>query len=151
MTHIRADDVALSLPIDRLEKAVFAERAQFLQSLRVVEDGSLVMRYSDRPFHEWEDAGDRVWTSTLAKDIAAVRFRYVDWDYDATSPDWPAGFFWTDEWELDEDSPREDVPLGIEMTLEWQDGRSVTWFRRTMGNSYRERYGKWEPQEDDAS
>jgi hypothetical protein len=31
------------------------------------------------------------------------------------------------------------------MTLVWKDGRIESWLRRTMGNSYRERYGKWEP------
>ena len=34
------------------------------------------------------------------------------------------------------------------MTVNWKDGRSETWIRRTMGNSYRERFGKWEPQDE---
>ena len=66
----------------------------------------------------------------------------ADFDDDDTL-DWSERLIWVDEWETEE-SERTDAPLAIIMTVNWKDGRSETWFRRTMGNSYRERFGKWE-------
>lgn len=108
-----------------------------------IKDGALCATYSDRPFLYWEDAGNRVWTSVLARDVESVSFLYADWNDDATGL-WKDRFFWQDEWETVE-SERVDIPLAIMMTLVWKDGRIESWLRRTMGNSYRERYGKWEP------
>ncbi|MGI5924510.1 MAG: PulJ/GspJ family protein [Lentisphaeria bacterium] len=108
-----------------------------------IKDGALCATYSDRPFLYWEDAGNRVWSSVLAHDVESVSFLYADWNDDATGL-WEERFLWQDEWETVE-SEREDIPLAIMMTLVWKDGRIESWLRRTMGNSYRERYGKWEP------
>ncbi len=113
----------------------------------MVKDGNLCATYSDRPFIYWENIGDRLWTSVLARDVESVTFRYADWGGDMTDA-WSSRLKWVDEWET-EDSGRTDVPLAIQMTVVWQNGKIESWLRRTMGNSYRERYGKWEPQEDD--
>lgn len=111
-----------------------------------VEDNKLIMRYSDRPFINWEDAGDRVWSTTLAEEIDSIEFSYADWDADVTSDNWEEGLIWTDYWDNVE-VERYDVPLAIRITIHWLDGRGYTWLRRTMGNSYRERFGKWEAQD----
>lgn len=108
-----------------------------------IKDDALCATYSDRPFLYWEDAGDRVWTSVLARDVESVSFLYADWNDDSTGL-WADRFLWQNEWETVE-SERVDIPLAIMMTLVWKDGRIESWLRRTMGNSYRERYGKWEP------
>lgn len=112
----------------------------------LVEDGRLIIRYSDRPFINWEDAGDRVWTTTLAEEVDAIEFSYADWEADATSDNWADRLVWTDSWD-NVDVERYDVPLAVRLTIHWQDGRGYTWLRRTMGNGYRERYGKWEAQD----
>lgn len=109
-----------------------------------IKDNNLCATYSDRPFLYWEDAGDRVWTSVIARNVKSVAFIYADWN-DDDSNTWDTRFIWQDEWETVE-SERLDIPLAIMMTLVWQDGRIESWLRRTMGNSYRERFGKWEAQ-----
>ena len=111
-----------------------------------VEDGKLIMKYSDRPFIIWEDAGERVWTSTIAEEIESVEFSYADWDAEVTEDNWAEGLVWTDSFDNVE-TERYDVPLAIKVTVHWLDGRGYTWLRRTMGNGYRERFGKWEAQE----
>ncbi|MDD4097209.1 MAG: hypothetical protein PHC30_00425 [Lentisphaeria bacterium] len=112
-----------------------------------VRDGNLLATYSDRPFLYWEEVADRVWTSVLATDVSSVNFRYADWRADDADL-WANRLFWRDEWETAE-SQRTDVPLAILMTVNWQDGRVESWLRRTMGNGYRERYGRWEAVDDD--
>ena len=111
-----------------------------------IEDDNLVLNYADRPFFDWEDVRDIQHTSILATDVESISFLYADFDDDDTL-DWSERLVWTDEWETEE-SERTDAPLAIIMTVNWKDGRSETWIRRTMGNSYRERFGKWEPQDE---
>lgn len=112
-----------------------------------VRDNNLLATYSDRPFLYWGDVAERVWTSVLATDVSAVSFRYADWRSD-DSDIWPDRLFWREEWETAE-SERTDVPLAILVTVFWQDGRIESWLRRTMGNGYRERYGRWEAVDED--
>ena len=111
-----------------------------------IEDDNLVLNYADRPFFDWEDVRDIQHTSILATDVESISFLYADFDDDDTL-DWSERLVWTDEWETEE-SERTDAPLAIIVTVNWKDGRSETWIRRTMGNSYRERFGKWEPQDE---
>ncbi len=113
----------------------------------VVQDENLYLTYSDRPFYQWSDLGGRTQTVLLAEQIRQVTFCYLDWSA-VEDDDWEDRLLWLDEWET-EDSGREDVPLAIQMTVEWTNGRTESWYRRTMGNSYRERYGKWTPLDED--
>ena len=107
-----------------------------------VEDGQLKALYTDRPFITWEGI-DAAWqkVSVLANDVDSVSFRYADWSGDV-SDEWKNRLFWRDEWET-EDSGRKDIPLAILMTVTWTDGRQQSWLRRTVGNSFRERYGTY--------
>ncbi len=107
-----------------------------------VRDNNLVAAYSDRPFLYWGDVAEREWTSVLATDVSAVSFRYADWRSEASDV-WSGRLFWREEWETAE-SERTDLPLAVMVTVYWQDGRIESWLRRTMGNGYRERYGRWE-------
>lgn len=109
----------------------------------VVENQNLYLVYSDRPFLDWSETGGRTQTSLLAEEIAGISFRYADWS-DRKDDAWGDRLLWLDEWET-ADSGRPDIPLAVMMTVEWLDGRSECWLRRTMGNGYRERFGKWEP------
>ncbi|MBO7741609.1 MAG: hypothetical protein J6S21_03560 [Victivallales bacterium] len=110
-----------------------------------VEDECLYMVYTDRPFYDWAEAEGRIQRVLLAEGIAGISFAYVDWSED-TDSDWSGRMLWQSQWETTE-SQRTDIPLGVLMTVYWLDGRTECWMRRTMGNSYRERYGKWDPQE----
>lgn len=112
-----------------------------------VQDENLYFTYSDRPFYQWEDLGGRDQTLLLAENVERISFAYLDWSADEND-DWEDRWLWLEEWET-EDSQRMDLPLAIRMTVFWKDGRRETWMRRTMGNAYRERFGKWNPLEED--
>ena len=99
-----------------------------------LEEGCLVAYYRQRPFWDLEDVRDSVKKSVLAEEAQAVSFQYADW----TEED---ELDWLDEW----DEEREDLPLAVLITVEWEDGRSESWLRRTAGSGYRERWGKWHP------
>ena len=107
-----------------------------------VEDNELTATYTDRPFLDWDMAPpDRIRTSVLATGVESVTFQYADHINDVAM-EWNERLFWQLEWETEE-SERTDVPLAIQMTVQWQDGRTESWLRRTMGVSYRERFGTW--------
>lgn len=116
-------------------------------SLRFVElfleDGELKALYTDRPFINWEDiADDRKKVSVISTGVESISFLYADFSSDVSDA-WQDRLFWRDSWET-EDSERKDIPLAIQIRVKWQDGREESWLRRTMGNSYRERYGTFE-------
>ncbi|MBR6373742.1 MAG: hypothetical protein IKS20_11225 [Victivallales bacterium] len=116
-------------------------------SLRFVElfleDGELKALYTDRPFINWEDiADDRKKVSVISTGVESISFLYADFSSDVSEA-WRDRLFWRDSWET-EDSKRKDIPLAIQIRVKWQDGREESWLRRTMGNSYRERYGTFE-------
>lgn len=113
----------------------------------LVQDGNLYLTYSDRPFYQWSDLGGRNQTVLLAEGVRQIRFSYLDWSADEDS-DWEDRAVWMDDWET-EVSERMDAPLAIIMTVEWENGNRESWCRRTMGNSYRERFGQWDPLEED--
>ena len=116
-------------------------------SLRFVElfleDGELKALYTDRPFINWEDiADDRKKVSVISTGVESISFLYADFSSDVSEA-WRDRLVWRDSWET-EDSKRKDIPLAIQIRVKWQDGREESWLRRTMGNSYRERYGTFE-------
>lgn len=109
----------------------------------IVQDDNLYLMYSDRPFYQWDDLGGRDQTVLLAEQVKRISFQYLDWN-DKADDDWEDRALWLDRWET-ENSERMDAPLAILMTVEWLNGNTESWFRRTMGNSYRERFGQWAP------
>ena len=108
-----------------------------------IDDQNLVMKYTDRPFLEWEDVENRAHATVLLQGVSEIKFSYADWT-DETDDDWDQRLMWTDNWET-ETSERMDIPLAIMLHVVWIDGREECWLRRTMGNSYRERLGNWDP------
>lgn len=108
-----------------------------------LEDGDLLAVYADRPFINWEDiAEDRKMESVLATEVESISFQYADFSSDI-SENWRDRLFWRNFWET-EDTGRKDIPLAILLRVKWKDGREESWLRRTMGSSYRERYGTYE-------
>ena len=107
-----------------------------------LEDGELKVTYSDRPFMDWSEVDERKqMTSILTTEVESLAFEYADWSSDV-SLDWRDRLFWRVDWETSE-SGRTDIPLAIKMTVTWKDGREECWLRRTVGNSFRERYGTY--------
>lgn len=109
-----------------------------------VEDGLLMAFYSERPYLHWNDVSDTGRSTVLARDVDKVEFRYADWEDKPGSEAWGDALVWLDEW----DAERLELPLGIHMTVTWEDGRVESWFRRTAAQGYRERFGKWKPASD---
>lgn len=107
-----------------------------------LEDGDLKVTYTNRPFMDWSEvADDRRMTSILTTEVDALQFEYADWSSDIAD-EWQDRMFWRTDWETD-DSGRTDIPLAVKMTVTWKDGRQECWLRRTVGNSFRERYGTY--------
>ena len=118
-----------------------------------LEQGELKAVYTDRPFASWDEIDeDRRTTTILSTEVASLEFEYADWSSDI-STDWSERLFWRTEWQEETetestDQMRSDIPLAIRMTVTWEDGRQECWLRRTMGNSYRERYGTYKLPQD---
>ena len=107
-----------------------------------LEDGDLKITYTNRPFMDWSEVDDdRRMTSILTTEVDSLQFEYADWSSDVAD-EWRDRMFWRTDWET-EDSERTDIPLAIKMTVTWKDGRQECWLRRTVGNSFRERYGTY--------
>ena len=120
----------------------------------VLEQGELKAVYTDRPFASWDEIDeDRRMTTILSTEVASLEFEYADWSSDI-SVDWSERLFWRTEWQEEDmgtestSEARSDIPLAIRMTVTWEDGRQECWLRRTMGNSYRERYGTYKLPQD---
>ena len=115
----------------------------------LLDEGNLIVQTTDRPFNEWSEIPqERIHQTILATEVESIEFRYADWNSDPTK-EWDERMFWTDSWE-NIDSGRTDIPLAILLHVVWQDGREESWLRRTTGNSYRERYGTYNPPSNNA-
>lgn len=112
-----------------------------------VEDGQLLARYHSRPFRHWRDVGEAGRVAVLATGVDRVEFQYADFT-PGDNAEWDSRLEWTSEWDTNPDLPREEIPLAIMITVVWQDGRVESWLRRTAGQGYRERYGKWSPRKE---
>ena len=98
------------------------------------EENDLVAYYCERPPFPSSLGSDRLRRSVLARNVESVTFSYVD--LDETDLDF------VDEWE-----DRDYLPLGIRVDVTWLNGTTNSWFRRTAGSAYFERWGKWEQKE----
>ena len=65
----------------------------------------------------------------LAEKVRSISFLYADRKKDNIS--------WTSAW--DENS--NNIPLAIQIKVEWMNGESEVWMRRTAGAGLRETYG----------
>jgi hypothetical protein len=97
------------------------------------EDDRLVVYYTNRPPFP-EDLDDRrVSRSVLAHGVTRLGFLYASWE--------DGRIVFIDDWE-----DRDYMPLAILIQLEWEDGGSENWLRRTAGSSYFESWGKRDPE-----
>ena len=112
-----------------------------------LHDGNLLANYHSRPFRNWDHVGEAGQVAVLARNVKQLSFQYADFTPDEEA-EWSDRLEWTDEWDVDEDNPRQEIPLAILVTVVWQDDRVESWLRRTSGQGYRERYGKWQPRKE---
>lgn len=100
-----------------------------------VERGDLKIVYMERPFLTWEKP-QTAWRETvMAHGVRGLRLQYADWDPGEKA------VVWYEDW----DPERLELPLGIVVTVTWEDGREECWLRRTAGAGYYERFGNWRP------
>ncbi len=112
-----------------------------------LHDGNLLANYHSRPFRDWRDAGEGGRVAVLAPNVKQLSFQYADFS-PAAEAEWGDRLEWVAEWDVDKDKPRQEIPLAILVTVVWQDDRIESWLRRTSGQGYRERYGKWQPRKE---
>ncbi len=101
-----------------------------------VRDGTLIAAYQPRPVLVLDRPLEATRESLLASQVERLDCFYAD-----LSPqgDWQ----WLDEW--NPSGERNELPLAIQVTVTWKDGRVESWLRRTAGSSQYERYGNWQP------
>lgn len=99
----------------------------------LVEDEQLIAEYSSSPILPWsEDDEDRgIEREIIAKNIDSITFQYAETEEEE-------GVEWLETWEEEE---HEAIPLAIRMTVQWTDGRTEYWLRRTAGNAKESTFG----------
>ncbi|MDD5597507.1 MAG: prepilin-type N-terminal cleavage/methylation domain-containing protein [Victivallaceae bacterium] len=100
-----------------------------------VENGNLTVYYRPTPILYWlkEDLESACSREIIARDVEKISFLYADRNAESLN--------WEDAWDEEKEK---NIPLAIQMTVEFKDGSKVSWLRRTAGNSYETTYGKRE-------
>ena len=100
----------------------------------VKEDNDLIAYYCERPPFPESLNSEKLRRSVLARNVGSIEFSFIDLN--------EVDIEFVDDWE-----DRDYLPLGILVHIEWLDGTYNSWFRRTAGSSYYERWGYWEQKE----
>ena len=100
-----------------------------------LKNGELIAFYRHTPILYWlnEDLESTCQKEVIARDVESISFLYADKNEN--------GISWTDDWN---EELEKNIPLGIQITITFKDGRKVSWLRRTAGNSFESEYGKRE-------
>lgn len=97
-----------------------------------LEDDALVAEYSPYPRLPWLEDGEQKYSrEVLTGQVKSVAFLYAE----QGSGD---EIEWLDAWEEED---HEAIPMAIQLTIEWQDGRKECWLRRTAGSSTHSVFG----------
>ncbi|OGV33647.1 MAG: hypothetical protein A2020_11175 [Lentisphaerae bacterium GWF2_45_14] len=88
------------------------------------DNDKLVALWSNTPILRWAKvSASQENAEILCNNVKSVSFLYADKDDDE--------IIWTDDW--DEEN-NENIPLAIQIKIEWTDGVSEQWLRRTAGS-----------------
>ena len=94
----------------------------------------LVAEYSKFPRLPWYDDDDDLMPydrEVLAENVDNVSFLYAGAQEDST-------VIWLEEWDREN---YDFIPLAVQMTVEWKDGTSEQWLRRTAASGGNSVYG----------
>ena len=95
------------------------------------ENGQLIARYQKTPILFWDLNKDEGDSEVIAEGVASVEFSFGDLNRKRELE-------WLDNW----DEEREKfIPMAIQMKINWDDGTSDVWLRRTAGASKRSNFG----------
>ena len=98
-----------------------------------VEDEELIAEYSKVPRLPWYDDDEDIMPydrEVLATNVDRISFLYAGAE-DST-------IIWLDEWDREE---YDFIPLAVQMTVEWKDGTTEQWLRRTAASGGNSVYG----------
>ena len=130
-----------SLFFTALRRVSKGEKSPFLFIRLKLEEDKLIAEYHGYPRLPWDEEGKYEVTKEVISDqVQSISFLYASIEDDEV--------VWDDEWEdYDSTAVSNDssdillVPLAIQMTVEWKDGRKEVWLRRTAGASKHSRFG----------
>ena len=100
-----------------------------------VENEDLIVYYRPTPILYWleDDLSSTCNKEIIAHKVDKISFLYADRDADNLT--------WNDDWDEEKEK---NIPMAVQMTVEFKDGRKMSWLRRTAGNSFETTYGKRE-------
>lgn len=109
--------------------------------LKVNEKQQLVAEYHTLPRFPWQEEGTyEMKREVLAENVLTVSFLYASLNDEEIT--------WDEDWEdYDPDALQDNqtdillIPLAVQMTVEWQDGSTEVWLRRTAAASRYSRFG----------
>lgn len=105
----------------------YGGRSAFRFARLYLEGSDLMCDYSETPFLPWLDLKDQQFeTEKIASGVSALTFRYATENSDGELE-------WEETWDTDE---HDELPLAVQMKIDWLDGTSQTWLRRQAGTSY---------------
>lgn len=98
-----------------------------------VRDGALIAQYRDEPILHWakEPLPETLREEVILTDVEEIEFLYAGWK--EGKPEWHT------EWD-EKENP--ELPRAIGWKIRFTDGRTVSYLRRTAGNSYYTNWGK---------
>ena len=96
-----------------------------------LNEGRLFARYSKIPITDDTPEPGCLAIEDLATNVAKVSFLYAE----RNSRD---EIVWSERWDSEKD---QNLPLAIQMSVEWIDGSHESWLRRTAGSGLRESFG----------
>jgi hypothetical protein len=98
-----------------------------------MEEDNLVAEYSTTPILSWLNSPETATREIIATGISNLSFSYAD--IDQASKQINIVGSWDNE-----TTPY--IPPGIQLELEWNDGSTDVWFRRTAGAGYGQQLGR---------
>ena len=109
--------------------------------LKLNEKQQLVAEYHTLPRFPWQEEGTyEMKREVLADNIISISFLYASLNDEE--------IIWDEDWEeYDPEAAQDDktdilqIPLAVQMTVEWQDGTREVWLRRTAAVSRYSRFG----------
>ena len=109
--------------------------------LKLNADQQLVAEYHTLPRFPWMEEGQyEMNTEVLAENVVSISFLYASLTEDEIE--------WNEEWEdYDPEETQDDttdilqIPLAVQLTVEWKDGTKEVWLRRTAAASKHSRFG----------
>ena len=106
-----------------------------LRFIRLFNDnGNLVAEYRNSPIIADDDDNTGIRREVLSQNVKKLSFLYL-------SMDETGQIQWKDDW--DEKAENQDpVPIAVQMNIEWENGESCSWLRRTAGAGKNESLGK---------